>query len=245
MKKFKALIPAFLMLLLSAALLGTSTFAWFSMNNRVEVNNLQITADTNSTYLLISKTQTTASGIQSEGSISVAETVTSANAKVYPSAYEITDASDFATVGNWYTGNSNDPANYQLVNATKTALTTFDHYVIHNTYYITVAAGSAPATDLIVSAYDIASNGTATGSDTTFESIKTVVVCGSNYEEFDSTDTAGSVTLYTSNITDSTVVTVDVYIYMDGNNTTVYTNNFENLDGAAIGLTFSVTPAAV
>ena len=38
----KKLIPAIAMLLVSAVLLGTSTFAWFSMNNKVTVTGLQI-----------------------------------------------------------------------------------------------------------------------------------------------------------------------------------------------------------
>ena len=32
MKKFKKLIPAFCAMLVSAAMLGTSTYAWFSVN---------------------------------------------------------------------------------------------------------------------------------------------------------------------------------------------------------------------
>ncbi len=57
MKKFKKLIPAFCMLLISAVLMGTSTFAWFSMNTKVSVNSMTVKA-TASKNLLISSTET-------------------------------------------------------------------------------------------------------------------------------------------------------------------------------------------
>ena len=44
MKKFKKLIPAFCAMLVSAAMLGTSTYAWFSVNKKVEANGMSVTA---------------------------------------------------------------------------------------------------------------------------------------------------------------------------------------------------------
>ena len=43
MKKFRKLIPALCMLLVSALFVGPSTYAWFSMNKTVTANNMQIT----------------------------------------------------------------------------------------------------------------------------------------------------------------------------------------------------------
>ncbi len=42
--KVRRLIPALCMLLVSAILLGTSTYAWFSMNTTVTANNMQVKA---------------------------------------------------------------------------------------------------------------------------------------------------------------------------------------------------------
>ena len=53
----KKLIPAICLLLVSAVLLGASTFAWFSANTKVTAENLEITA-TVSKNLLISKDNT-------------------------------------------------------------------------------------------------------------------------------------------------------------------------------------------
>lgn len=44
MKNMRKLIPAMCLLLISAMMLGTSTFAWFSMNTSVQATNLQVKA---------------------------------------------------------------------------------------------------------------------------------------------------------------------------------------------------------
>ncbi len=59
MKKFKKLIPAFCMLLVSAVMLGSSTFAWFSMNNKVTATGLDVTAKSNTQFLVISNSNST------------------------------------------------------------------------------------------------------------------------------------------------------------------------------------------
>ena len=55
MKKMRKLIPAFCMLLLSAVMLSTSTFAWFSMNTKVSATSMTVQAKA-SKNLLISTT---------------------------------------------------------------------------------------------------------------------------------------------------------------------------------------------
>ena len=54
----KKIIPSICMLLVTAVLMGTSTYAWFSMNRKVEVNGMKVTAVTSSN-LIISKTEIT------------------------------------------------------------------------------------------------------------------------------------------------------------------------------------------
>ena len=56
MKAFKKLIPAIAMLLVSAVLLGTSTFAWFSMNTKVTVTGMSVTTKVNSNLLISADT---------------------------------------------------------------------------------------------------------------------------------------------------------------------------------------------
>ena len=56
MKATRKLIPAFAMLLIAAVMMSTATFAWFSSNSDVNVNNFQVTAKADTTYIVVSKT---------------------------------------------------------------------------------------------------------------------------------------------------------------------------------------------
>ena len=52
MKKFKKLIPAMVMLLIAAMLMGTTTYAWFSMNNKVTVSGMEVRTKVSSSLLV-------------------------------------------------------------------------------------------------------------------------------------------------------------------------------------------------
>ena len=52
MKKFRKLLPALSMLLISALLMGSSTFAWFSMNTTVSATGMQVTATAASSLVI-------------------------------------------------------------------------------------------------------------------------------------------------------------------------------------------------
>lgn len=44
----KKIVSAIVMLLISTVLLGTSTFAWFSMNNKVTISGMTVTTKVSS-----------------------------------------------------------------------------------------------------------------------------------------------------------------------------------------------------
>lgn len=48
----KKIIPSICMLLVTAVLMGTSTYAWFSMNRKVEVNGMKVTASTSANLVI-------------------------------------------------------------------------------------------------------------------------------------------------------------------------------------------------
>ena len=122
MKKFKKLIPAFCAMLVSAAMLGTSTYAWFSVNKKVEANGMSVTAQSETQYFVI------LNSIAESGFTAISEdakktapanlacggiggTASAGVAKAYPAAYatdevKSTDSTYTTTVaaGNWYTG---------------------------------------------------------------------------------------------------------------------------------------------
>ena len=79
----KKLIPALALLLVSAVMLGTSSFAWFSMNTEVTATGMSVTAQA-PTSLLISNTSAT----EDFGStVALANDVTTPDEKFVPVAY--------------------------------------------------------------------------------------------------------------------------------------------------------------
>lgn len=109
MKKFKKLIPAFCMLLVSAVMLGTSTFAWFSMNTTVTAKEMKVTAKSQTEYFVIS---TTENDVKNSTATGTEVTFSTTPAAVQPVAYNGTGATitaknnTTAENGKWYTASS-------------------------------------------------------------------------------------------------------------------------------------------
>lgn len=233
----KKLIPAICMTLIAAVMLASSTFAWFSMNKTVTATGMQVTANSDSVYLLISKDNTTAEAIQAETPAPLSATL-SVNASLFPSAHKtVTNTEGASTESNWYYKIADAPG-ASASTGSETALSdaNFAQYVVHQTVYITVAAGSNAATNLKVSAAITAADGS--GSKT-IAPVKVLVTTATAIAEL-STTALSSDTVLAASISDTTVVAVDIFIYYDGSHSDVYTNNIVNLDGASIVLTFSV-----
>ena len=290
----KKLIPALAMLLIAAVMLGTSTYAWFSMNTTVTATGMQVKAKSNNTFLLINTGDNdTASEIQTAGLITVPLTVADADSDLYPAKPKqaaevaasaifdgetpVTNKATAETVGNWYTAQNNNPGASTDSVKNATSLTTFTDYVIKKTVYLTVASGANPAINLTVTptitlkAYEkttdvaidpgktyytesggvyssvgspdvaeIANYYEALGG-TAITAVKVLVATSDGgfailNSESGATDIKGSNTPLTS----STVLTVDIYIYYDGSDSNVYTNNIANLGAATIELAFGV-----
>ncbi len=251
----KKLVMSICMLLVAASLLGTSTFAWFSMNKTVSATGMQITAKTSSTFLLIgSGTNDTASEIQAlvgsasgDNGLTTDINVPNAEASVLPAAHEtIATATAAAAYANWYTGAGTAPDNGALVNATKTVLTdsTFASYVIKRTVYLTVAVGGTTTGDIKV-ALDSMTQIDGTGASLTHDPVSIVVACGDTVLEFNKANSWTNTNALTTAVASTAVKTVDIYIYYDGNNSAVTTNNFANLSGASFNLKFTAEDPTV
>lgn len=239
MKKFRKLVPALCMLLISAVLLGTSTFAWFSMNTTVTATGMQVTAKTDHTYLLISATNDKdalqANPTAANREVDFAMGTASSLAPSAHETFDITGAStDAATVGKWYSAQGKTPDKTDMKDGTKTALADFDGYVLTKSVYITVTKDSKVATNLKVSA-TITNNTTATD----ISPLKVLVVCGDKYVEL-APDALTSATVLADEIKSDALTKVDIYVYYDGAHKNVTTNNSANLGGAKVELTFAV-----
>ena len=265
------IVSAAAMLAVSASMLGTSTYAWFSMNKTVSVTGMQIDVKTNNTYLLINTGDNdTADEIQAANVKTVPLTVTDAEATMFPSSPALTEAeaayltasgkvvgtnasittagvvvdntAKAAAVTNWFTANALAPGAATIDTTSARQLSTFEGYVIRKTAYITVADGSNSANNLTVTPTITQKN-----SGTDIAAVK-VLVCTDDggFTVLSSTNNGTPVDIKGSNtaVTDSTVRTVNIYIYYDGDETPVYTNNMANLKGATIDLTFDMDSTA-
>ena len=271
-KALRKLIPTFVMVLLAATMVGTSTYAWFSMNKTVSVTGMQVEVKSDETYLLVNTGDNdTYAEIQTAGLKTVALTVSDGDAKIYPASPALTaaeaaylsvaeghnkvgggtietagvvvdNATKAAAVTNWFTANASAPNAAAIDTSTAKQLTSFTGYVITRTAYLTVAAGANGANNLHVTP-TFAQKGV--GND--LAAAKALVVTSDGgFAVLSSTNNGSSVDISGSNttLTSTTVLTVTIYIYYDGDETPVNTNNKANLTGATISLAFDVSPVA-
>lgn len=224
--------------------LGTSTYAWFAMNQEVAVTGMQISAKSDSTYLIIGSSDVLET-VQNANATSVAMTVNDTEAQVYPSAHQntVTNITTAEVVGNWYYKVADVPS-ASASTGSETALTSenFSKYVIKRTVYVTLAKESQNANNLKVKTFGLNIKNDVNGQSETIAPIKVLVVSDSAAVELDSTTTGENIptTVLASTVTDEVLIQLDIYIYYNGNDAAVYTNNIANLEGAAIVLTFGV-----
>lgn len=244
MKKFKKLIPALCMLLVSAVLVGTSTYAWFSMQDQVQVNGLQVTAQTDQPYLIIGtgdnnsveKLQALPKKETPEGS-NVDLGVSADDAKVKPVAHEtLANAAAAEVAGNWYWYNAEKTSAPGEGSNAKKTLTDVTGYVITKTVYMTIVK-ETPALSDIEATVKITAAGTKN-----IDAAKVVLAVYSGatdkgVKEFDKANTAATA-LGTGEVTSDTLIKVNIYIYIDGTNAAIFTDNAANLDTANIEITF-------
>ena len=255
------------MLLLSTAASITGTVAWFAANASVTATGMQITAKTDNTYLLISSSATTAAGIQSENVKTVNIGMTAQQSQVYPSApcltaaeaaylpastgktvsgtaittagAQVTNAATAAAVTNWYTAAALGPGAATIDTETAVQLESFTNYVFVQNLYLTVAAGSNAARNLSITATFTQKTG---GEDVS--AVKMIAVTDDGgFAVLSSASASADIKGTNTSITDSTVRTVTLYLYYDGNDTNVYTNNMADLSGADISVRLDVDSA--
>ena len=229
MNKFKKLVPAICMLLVSAVLMGTSTFAWFSMNTSVTAKGMNVKASTDNAYLII-KEGTTLSGSDKEATGTMNATLKPVSVMTGVTL----SSANIETATSWGTATSDNP-NDANTTATLTALpggTELSTYVAKQSFMVGIVANSGDvANDLRLDSVTI-TNANA--------GITVVVVCGTNlYSHAANVTTGGTEKLADKTAVTTTGVQVDVYVYIDGKNANVKTANAATLTGS-VELVFSI-----
>lgn len=265
-KNTTKILVAALALFMAIGIATGSTFAWFALNTEVSATGMQVVAKSDNTFLLIGTGDNdTAAEIQgATPNTTVALTVANEDADLYPATpatettaallnttngkkvdntaitvagVKVDSAATAAAETNWYTANAAAVNDEAMLAGSARQLTSFTDYVIVKTLYLTVAEGSNNANNLSVTA-----SITAATSKNIDATRVMVVTSDGGFAILTPASLTADIKGSNTALTDSTVITVTVYIYVDGEDASIFTNNKANLDTANISLTFNVDP---
>lgn len=256
----KTILPALAMLIISAVMLSTASYAWFAMGNEVRAENMNVSVKSDSTYLVIAKASdkdtVTVDGVIKSGYTEQAVGfATDPAKKLYPVAYGYTSTIDgdkttytptpyankaYTFTGNdvWYTMEGIDSANGDGKEGTLTPLTNAQvlaDYVLLNSVIISVSKGSNKMYDLQ------AKIEVADGGD---DAINVLVVVGNKYQRFvydESGDDYGTISL-ADEVTDAPIQ-VDIYVFYDGDHDNITTNELGlgNIEDTSVTVKFTAS----
>lgn len=257
----RKLIPALAMLLISATMLTSASFAWFSMNSEVKATGMQVQATAEQGILIAPN------GTESWGASAEALTST---ATLLP-----TSTSDFT---NWYTNTSKDPAAanagtsgttngaskiLDIVDSTGIGVSNKKNYYLKNTFKIKASGTENFSTKLYIKSVSV-----TTGTKGTTElngAVRVGVKCGSFLTIYGSTSkstssyyvgnqksTATEINAYNTANTEITGIEsispslpsiIDVYVWYEGEDAACISNNIlgKTVDNMKVDVTFSTT----
>ena len=252
----KQMVAAIAMVLVAAVALGSATFAWFVTNNKVEATTSTISAQSNAAYMYIRNKNNADTNSTSD----VADIKD--NKELYPATWaDHFDANgkkdgdaDFTTVTYQFeTATALDPKASAIDTNTRRAVgapdsnEVLDKYAVKNTFK--VGTKGTKLTNLIV---DPTNNGISLvsedNSNTQFDNaLRILVKCGDNWVLCDKSGVIKSSStdsnLLATEVTPEQEVEVDVYVFYDGDDAAIYTNNLGSLKDASkkIKVTFTAT----
>lgn len=221
----KQLLAAVAMVIVAAIAVSSSTFAWFAMSDTVTATGMTVTAKSDAIFLEIKGTEDANFGLTGTNAL---------NAALYPAHHEawtaLADITDFdlnddSTNDNWYYRYNANSNNATDAMGAKTYIDSFTDYVATTSYQVELHPGSA------ATGYDLYVKDITIPADKGI----TVVIAGQNgYKEFSesATDIAFNAADVLSDTVTGTVQTINVYIYFNGDDANVYTDNVAALTGS-------------
>ena len=223
----KQLLAAVAMVLVAAIAVSSSTFAWFAMSKTVTATGMTVTAKTDAIFLEIN-------GTEDSGAYGLTGT-NALDAQLYPAHHEawtalanVTDfdLNDDSTNDNWYYRFNANSDNATNAMGDKNYIGAFTDYVAVTSYNVRLHPGSA------ATGYDLYVSNITIPADKGI----TVVIAGANgYKEFSAADN-GAIAFAAADILSDTVTetpqVINVYIYFNGDDSHVYTDNITALTGS-------------
>lgn len=250
MKKFKKLIPTLCMLLISAVLMGTSTYAWFSMNTKVTATGMQVNAKAENKFLQIiagtdafsdTTAQTSAEAKNASKEVrpvtAVQAVVTTVGASSITKLTTENATSVMAADIKWAEAFSNDPtSSTKATDYTDVSLAAVategntNKYTLVNTFKVRLnaAMGVKTAANLAVQSVTIAATGD-TAKNELLPAVRVLITCGDNWVIYNKdgkvVGNKADSSIIAETVTDTTPSVISVYIFFDGEDPATTTNN--------------------
>lgn len=245
----KQMGAAIAMVLVAAVALGSATFAWFVSNNTVKAETSKISAQSNAPFLKIDKAAITADSTTSSSYAS------DADVKIYPAqVVKNTDNTPLFKSAYASAANAATELTDSRYNVGDAAAAVTGEFAIKKSFKIGTADAKAGSfKNLKVAGVELSSKGT----DGLEDALSILVVCGDNWAVYkksadgmvlteykDKVSAAGNNTdgVLADAIAANSSVDVDVYVFYDGSETNVYTDNLEKLTAIGATVTFTATP---
>ena len=247
----KQMGAAIAMVLVAAVALGSATFAWFVSNNSVNATSSKISAQSNSAFMYIydeNNTSATKTDQRADSS-SVGDT------PLYPAHWANgSDTTPYDTLASFYTAfgtsatdgtKENDTVNLvpaQGANEAGTpAAAVAGKYAVKNTFK--VGSKGAALENLVVKHASI--KDTETGNEKFDSALRVLVMSGKNWVlcSKDGIVSSSDTTHKIADTVSDQETTVDMYVFYDGDDAQVFTNNLANLTSASkrINVVFDAT----
>ena len=252
----KQMAAAVAMVCVAAVALGSSTYAWFVSNNSVKATASTISAQSNAAFMYIRDEKETSKDLTFDTS-SIESTA------LYP-AHWVTVAENAAESGNYkdkgagkfytaYGTSANDgkmtPSTLKLgeENADSTtkgspADAVTAKYAVKNTFY--VGSKGTTLSNLVVAgaSFTDGENQTSTSDNTDLDNaLRILVTCGDNWVLCDKSSilasNADNTTYKLADTVSATETKVEVYVFYDGDDKQVFTNNLPDLKKASKRIT--------
>lgn len=250
----KQMGAAIAMVLVAAVALGSATFAWFVSNNTVKATTTNISAQSNSAYLVIDNANAGSTKTSSTGSATASETFTP-DTKLYPAqwkrSFDATGgkaASEADGVWQFESAYAKDKTATDEKDGTRFAVgnpetAATKDYTLANTFYIGTGTYDGTFTNLKVTGVEVNN----TSNSELDSAMRVLVTCGNEWAVWSKTGKESSSrddgVIKVDGITKNQDATVKVYVYYDGADSKVYTTNLENIaKDCGVTVTFEATP---
>ena len=242
MKMTRKLIPALAMLLVSAIMLSTASFAWFASNNKVTAQDMTVTVQTTASFLEISSEETGTYLTYADATNKKYSTTDGKKGLDLVTARladaEGADATTTKKVLTWLVGESGSTSSAKDENTnTSYRPATVDettNYALVNSFFVKMSAGStADISNLIITGVEVnelAKNNLKNALRVLVDGPDGIQVWTNTSGEW-KPDTANSDAVLANTVSKS-AVELKVYVYFDGDDTVAYTNNTYDTTGA-------------